>query len=353
MGELAYTPPGGVALFPSSVVNVTAGGGIIPTNATMLVQGDGGPVVITADPQIAAGTSGQMLYLQGVSDTNTITLHNGDGVHLRSQDIVILTDQDYLILQYNATDLLWIEIASNFTTSIVSWPFTSPAGSSGTYYVGGFYLFGGTSYTPAGGTALGTANVAYHAHAFIVLGAASTDMVVRVTGTSVDEAGNRTPSDTEDLDTSGGSLNDYFETPKKWIGQVSVSLLSGTGVAINDGLCKYWDNQNSDFRVTGVEVTGTAGANDSSPDFLVRHHRATGWTYNVGASPTPPSSLVDMQTDYVTEFQFEIGQHFAWKRVGLSETILGRQGEGLISEIVTGSNKSIESMNWVYTIRPN
>ena len=352
MGDLAFTPPGGVALFPAHQV-VTAAGGILPSNATLLVQGDSGPVVITATPQISAGTSGQLLYLVGESDTNTVQIHDGDGVHLHHGSSVILTDHDYLVLQFHAHESVWIEVASNFTTSIVSWPFSSPAGSSGTYYVGGFYMFGGTSFTPAGGTTLGTVNTAYHAHAFIVLGAASTDMVVRVTGTSVDELGGRVPSDTEDLDTSGGSLNDYFETVKKWVGQISFSLLTGTGVAVNDGLCKYWDNQNSDFRVTGVEVTGTAGANDSTPDFLVHHHRPTGWTYNVGAAPSPPPPLADMQSDYVTEFEFTIGQHFAWKRVDLSTTIFGSQDEGIISEIVTGSNKSIESLNWVYTVRPN
>jgi hypothetical protein len=229
----------------------------------------------------------------------------------------------------------------------------SPAGASGTFYVGGFYIFGSTSFTPAGGTALGSANSAYHAHAFIVLGASSTNMVVRVTGTSVDEAGNRADPDTEDIDTSGGVLNDYFETSKKWVGQISYSLQSGTGVIINNGLCKYWDNQNSDFRITGIEVTGNAGASDSSPNFIVRRHSTVGWTYNVGAEPTPPVGVADMQTDYDTEYEFVTGEPFAWKRIGLSEEIAGGDGEGLICEIKTTANKAVEILNWTFSVRPS
>jgi len=227
----------------------------------------------------------------------------------------------------------------------------SPVGAAGIFYAGGFYLLGSTSYTPAGGTTLGSSNAAYGAHAFIVLGASSADMVVRITGTSIDDLGNRTASDTQDLDTSGGSLDDYFETTKKWIGQISFSLQSGTGVAINDGLCKYWDNQNTNFRLTGIEVTGHAGASDSAPNFEVLYHRATGWTFNSGAPVTTPPPLEDMQTDYNTEFAFVFREPFAWKRVGLNTKIAGGSGEGLIGRVVTTSAKAIEYANWIYSIR--
>lgn len=229
--------------------------------------------------------------------------------------------------------------------SVTDWTFSSPAGSSGTYYIGGSYLLGATSYTPAGGTTLGTANAAYGAHTFIVLGATSTDMVVRVTGTSITDGGVRA-ADTEDLDTSGGVLNDYFETTKKWIGQVSISLQSGTGVVINDGLCKYWDNRNRNFRLIGLEVTGTAGATDSAPNFELIKHSPTGWTYNVSASPTPPAAILSMQTDYNTEYQFVSGQNFAWKRIGVSELVYGGTNEGLICRITTTASKAIEIVNW-------
>jgi len=340
-------------LNPSAAALVTAVGGITITNATMRIQGDGGPVTITAVPQIApSGTDGQVVFLHGNSDIDTVTIHDGDGLHLHSGSVLILGEHDHIMLQYDATGSLWEEISTNFKSFDTSWSFVSPTGSLGTFYVGGFYLLPATNYTPAGGTALGNANVAYHAHAFIVLGAASTDMVVRVTGTSVDEAGNRVASDIEDIDTSGGSTNDYFETPKKWIGQISLSLQSGTGVVINHGLCKYWDNQNSDFRVTGVEVTGRAGANDTSPNFGIIRHRPEDWTYTAGGA-LPPPFTADMQTDYGTEYQFVNGEHFAWKRIGLSEEINGSGDEGIICVVETNANKSIEMCNWTFSIRPS
>ena len=340
-------------LNPSVLTNITAGGGITVTNATMQIQGDGGSVIITANPQIAAGTDGQLVYLQGQNDTNTVIIHDGDGLMLHSGSVLILGEHDYIVMQYDSGSSQWEEVSTNFKSFDTSFSFASPSGSSGTHYGGGFYLFGSTNFIPAGGTTLGTVNVAYGAHAFIVLGASSTDMVVRITGTSVDDLGNRTPGDTQDLDTSGGVLNDYFETTKKWVGQISFSLLSGTGVAVNNGLCKYWDNQNSDFRVTGIEVTGICESSDSGVNFIVYHHKPTGWTYNVGAEPTPPTPVADMQTDYVTEYALFGGEPFAWKRVGLSEGVLGSANEGLISAVVTTSNKTVETLNWTYSIRPS
>lgn len=338
---------------PSALTNITAGGGITITNATMRIQGSGGPVTITANPQIVAGTDGQLAFIQGQSDSNTITIHDGDGLRLHSGSTLIIGDHDYIVMQYDGIADQWEEVATNFKSFDTSWSFKSPAGGSGQFYLGGFYILPATSYTPAGGTALGSANIAYNAHALIVLGATSTDMVVRFTGTSVDEAGNRTASDTEDIDTSGGVTDDYFETSKKWIGQVSVSLLIGTGVVINHGLCKYWDNQNSNFRITGIEVTGVAGANDSAPNFEVLGHEPISWTYGGGLGAIPPSARADMQTDFVTEYEFASNVPFAWKRIGLSVEVEGNSGEGIISRVTTSANNAIQSLNWTYSIRPS
>ena len=341
-------------LNPSDVTEITADGGITITNATMRIAGAGGPVEVTANPQIApVGTDGTIVFLHGDNDVNTVTLHDGDGLHLHSGSKLIMGQHDHLQLQYYTSSGLWEEFSTNFKSFDTGWSFSSPSGDFGTYYIGGFYKHGTTSYTPAGGTSLGSSDAAYGAHAFIVLGASSTDMVVRVTGTSIDEQGGRVTSDFQDIDTSGSVLNDYFETSKKWIGQVTISLQSGTGVEINDGLCKYWDNQNSDFRITGIEVTGRAGANDSAPNFEVIRHRPVGWTFVAGNSALPPAVVADMQTDYNTEYQFVNGEEFAWKRIGLSEEVAGSGSEGLIMRVITTANKSIETMNWTFSIRPS
>ena len=70
--QLVYTP--------SSDTAITAAGGITVTKAIMRVAGNGGAIDITADPQIAAGTDGQVVIIQGTHDTNTITLDDGAGL---------------------------------------------------------------------------------------------------------------------------------------------------------------------------------------------------------------------------------------------------------------------------------
>jgi len=222
-----------------------------------------------------------------------------------------------------------------------SWSFDSPAGTSGTYYFGGFYQFHTAAFTPAAGTNVGTANSAYAAHALVVLGAASTDMVVRVTGTSITDTATRTTSDTEDIDTSGGSTNAYYETSKKWIGQVSYTLQSGTGVTINAGFAKYWDNDNSNFEIVGFEATWLGGAADSGADIELLHHQPTGWTYG-GTTPTTPTAVASMATDYSTESEIVNGEDGAWKRVGLTEIINGALSEGIMWRITTTANKAFE-----------
>lgn len=222
------------------------------------------------------------------------------------------------------------------------WGFESPAGSSGVFYFGNFYKFHSSAFTPAGGTSVGTANSSYAAHAIVVLGAASTDMVVRVTGTSINDSGTRTPADFEDVDTSGGSTNDYFETAKKFLGQVSYTLQSGTGVTINAGFAKYWDFGNTDFDVIGCEATWLGGANDSGADVELLHHKATGWTYGAGGTPTTPTPLGSMATDHGTESNVVNSENGSWKRTNLSQTVLGSASEGILFRITTSANKAFQ-----------
>ena len=184
-----------------------------------------------------------------------------------------------------------------------SWAYASTKAVGGDqHYAGGFYSFGAALWSPVGGPqAFGSALNSYAAHALVVLGDTSTDMIIRVSGTSITDAGVRTGADTEDIDTSGGVLNDYFETAKKWIGAVTFTLLSGTSKNVNYGLAKYWDNHDRNFSVTGLEVIGVAGATDAGVDFWLIHHKATGWTYNAGAPPDHPVPLAVFSDDHGAE----------------------------------------------------
>lgn len=234
-----------------------------------------------------------------------------------------------------------------------TWAFKSPSGTTGTFYYGGFYHFHSTSFTPAGGTNVGTANSSYAAHALVVLGASSTDMVVRVTGTSITDAGVRTTTDTEDIDTSAGSANDYYETSKKFIGLVSYTLQSGTGVTVDAGFAKYWDNNNTDFMLEGFEATWLGGANDAGADIQIIHHALTGWTYSGGGgTPTHPTAVATMAGDHSTEGDVKNGENGAWKRANLSESVSGSASEGTIIKVITTANKAFDLGNLMLRVIP-
>lgn len=232
------------------------------------------------------------------------------------------------------------------------WSFDSPTGSTGVFYFGGFYEFHSAAFTPAGGTNVGTANNPYGAHALVILGASSTNMVVRVTGTSITDGGVRQASDTEDIDTSGGSSGDYFETTKHWIGQVSYKLQSGSGVTINAGFSKYWDFGNSDFTVIGLEATWEGGAADSGADIELIHHDSTGWAYGGGGTPTLTTNIIaSMATDCGTESNVANNIQGAWKRNNLSVDVMGENNhEGILWRITTTANKAFELGNLEVTI---
>ena len=97
--QLVYTP--------SSDTAITAAGGITVTKAIMRVAGNGGAIDITADPQIVAGTDGQVVIIQGTHDTNTVTLDDGTGLALSAQ--CVLAAQDNITLMYDSGDSEWIE----------------------------------------------------------------------------------------------------------------------------------------------------------------------------------------------------------------------------------------------------
>lgn len=93
----------------------------------MYIVGNGGPVNITAVPQIVDGLQGDILTLTGTSDTNTVTFEDAAGVAMRSDKYMVLGDGDSITFVYNA----------DFGTSVGGWG-VSQWGSTG-------YGFGGTA----------------------------------------------------------------------------------------------------------------------------------------------------------------------------------------------------------------
>lgn len=245
-----------------------------------------------------------------------------------------------------------------------TWAFMSRDASSGTNYIGGFYDFGGDEdLTNASTTSThGTANLSYAAHAIAVSSAAGvtdgSDLVLTVTGTSITDAGVRTAADSEVIiaDCTAESTNDYSETIKKWIGTITYTLSStGGGTfnhSFNSGFAKYWDNNNTAFKVVGIEATWLGAKNDATPDIELRHHKATGWTYNNGADATPPTAVASMATDHNTEIQIGAAEEGAWKRDNLSTNIDGANDEGTIIELTTTTNRTYAIGNFLVRITP-
>lgn len=94
-----------------SPISITAGGGItasgaFPKSEVQFVVGNGGPVAVTADPQISAGSVvGQELRLVGTDNTNTVTLADGTGLSLNGAWVA--ANHSVLNLMWDGT--VWLE----------------------------------------------------------------------------------------------------------------------------------------------------------------------------------------------------------------------------------------------------
>jgi hypothetical protein len=116
-GGVTYedAPAGGALLVtgtrasPSAII---AGTGIAFTGTTArqmwFIQGSGGAVDVSANPQIAAATTvGQELVLVGRSDANTVTLEDGTGLDLNGD--ITLAASTVLSLVWDGTN--WVEMS--------------------------------------------------------------------------------------------------------------------------------------------------------------------------------------------------------------------------------------------------
>lgn len=202
---------------------------------------------------------------------------------------------------------------------------------------------------------VGAANSSHAAHIIAVAaGGAATDgadLVLTVSGTSITDAGVRTTSDSEVLvaDCVGAATDTYFETSKKWLGQVTYTLTSSGGASFsfdfNYGFASYQDNDNTDFTLEHFSFEWYSGANDSGFDINVCRHEAAGWTYHASAFVPGTTPLYIMTTDHSTDRQLVSGTYGKWKRTGLSNAFNGAGSEGLVVNIVTTVNNSIEWIN--------
>lgn len=94
----------------SSPLSITAVGGITAGStslAMMYLQGSGGAVDVTANPQISAGALvGQIIIIIGCSNTNTLKLDDGTGLTLNGN--FTMGSNDALAVQWDG--IKWSEI---------------------------------------------------------------------------------------------------------------------------------------------------------------------------------------------------------------------------------------------------
>lgn len=193
----------------------------------------------------------------------------------------------------------------------------------------------------------GTAGRMKAAHAFCVAsGAGGADLVLTVSGDSIDDAGNLVIGTDEVIvaDTDAAITDQYFETTKKWLGQVTYTLTGGAGsFTFNYGFCKYEDFGNRNFTVTDFEVLIVTGAAIADFEVHLLLHSPAGWAYSAAAfepgGTVICSSLADQSSTYDNSVS---GENFAYKRAGLSQAVGGDDGEGVVVHVHVSVNNAFE-----------
>jgi hypothetical protein len=276
---------------------------------------------------VNGGVTGDMLVLSGASDTREVRVTRTGNVRFQP---------DHLI---------------EFAT------FTSPAGSSGTFYTGGFYAApaADANLTNASTTvSYGTANSPTGVHMFLVAGGAGTTnagtVSIVVSGTTITDAGVRAAgTETIVANITTMAANKYYETTKRWLGTVTYTLTPAGGATVfaadfNYGKCVYDSIDSRHFNIKQVEMFGRAGANDTNFDIQILHHKATGWTYSAAAFVPGTSPLASLIGDYATDNDLVSNERFTYDR-SLNQPIDGTAGEGFLFRIITTANKAVEFMD--------
>lgn len=325
-------------------VSVSATGAVTMNGASYIDELELGHATDTTVSRPAAGRL-QVETVEVAIETPTAgVIMYGDGTTW--QGLAAGSAGQHLIAN-GAAAPVWTTPVSTFKSYSIA-----DAGNAGTFYIGGFYRAPSAAATlTIGGTVTqtyGTAGKAIGAHAFCVAsGAGGADLVLTVTGISITDAGVRNDADSEiivaDCDTA--TTDAYYETSKKWLGQITYTLSGAAGsFAFNYGWAKYEDFGNRDFTITDFEITGKTGASETGLNVEVLHHESTAFVYSAAAFVPNITAVYSLATDYGTNNDVA-SENFAWKRAGLSEAITGSGLEGTIIRITTAVNNSIDYFN--------
>ena len=212
--------------------------------------------------------------------------------------------------------------------------FSSPAGSFGRNYLGGFYYAPVTDANltqAAASVTWGTANVGYGAKVFIVSAAAGAVaagagnvVAIKVTGTKYNPVtGARSAAYTETLVANITTMgaNTFYQTVERYIGTVTIALSSTGGAPatysadFNYGFTKVANFAERHGHITRFNVKARAGAADTGFNIRLLCHCGLNWTYSAGAfvpgaAVGSANEICNMNTDYVTEKNLASGEAF-------------------------------------------
>lgn len=243
----------------------------------------------------------------------------------------------------------------------ISAGFSGSALSSGSYYLFGSYSSATSDANLSNASptqTFGTAAIMYGSQAFIVCGGVGTTdagvVELEVSGTSITDDGVLTSSDTEVILTDITALSvvtdAYFETEKKWVGQITFTLQGASGSPtafsfdFNYGFVNYEPASGQTFDT--LDVKGLCNTTTSASDFdiVIYDHPSNGdttWTYSAAGFDPGGDEILRMSDVMSTSTALLASNHFNFKRSGMTTTITN----GFTGRIITGSANAVDFMN--------
>jgi len=327
------------------------------TDLVAAVQG-GTTKKLTVAQALLAGDSPATLSALGIgaaASANADLLCEGGAVMLK-ETTTPTDDAGYGKVYTKADNVLYFQDGAGVEHALGAVLFKSYTltmlGNASSHYMAGFYdAAAAEEVLTIGGTVTrtyGTVGGMKAAHAFVVAKeAGGADLVLTVSGVSITDAGVRNDSDSEVIvaDTDTASADAYYETTKKWLGQITFTLTGTAGAfTFNYGFCKYEDFGNRAFTLTDFEcVLHGATTSETGFDIQLLKHSTAGWTFHASAFVPGSTALVSSLTDYSsTNDNFAGNQDVAYKRAGLTEAVDGSASEGLVVRVVTANNNSVQ-----------
>ena len=321
---------------------------------------------VTLNLPTAVGIDGVEYRVKKIDSSNNDCILDGNGSETIDGVLTkpIIFENHAVSIKSDNTN--W-KIIQSAPITVVAKSYAIGATASGTQYVSGYYHGDSadlnlTQASPTG--THGAANEPAGAHAFWVHGAyaasgGSGAARLEISGTSFTSAsgGTRTTTDSEVLiaDLSTAVLDQYFETTKKWLGQITYTVICDGACTHttystdgNNGHAKYDDLGSGGrlgFTIEDFEIVGFAGANDTGFDIQLIKHDGTGWTYAATGFVPGNGSLTSLVAKYSTESDLTTGLHFAFKIEDIGEFIdvaSATQKEGYLIRIITTSNNAIK-----------